>query len=214
MASVNYFEPAQVGLGATTPAAPRVAAFNPGPLPERRYFSEGIEAGVEGLKSAGYGAVALGARALGAEGVEAAALKRSREAGETAGALTPRVQDVNSVGDAWNFAKFGLGSALPSMATTILGAIGGGGAARLLTRNAMRESTKQFAQTVGAGAGGMGASSVLAAGSIYPEALETGVEDPGLRAVDDCESLVVHRSFSDWRNRVEVSSDLEKRNRR
>lgn len=156
-------------------------AYDPGPLAPSSPFSEGLSSGVEGLKSSAYGAVAAAGRGFGAKRMEKAALEAAAEHSARAGESARRVEDVTDVGSGFDYAKWAIGSILPS-SLAFMGAAGAGrGFGAVAARNATLEATKAFAKNVGAGVGGMAASTMLEAGQIFPDAVESGVDNPLLR---------------------------------
>jgi hypothetical protein len=157
------------------PPATQSSARGPG--------AKGWASGVAGIKSAGYGLKAFGANIVGAESVKQQALTDAAALEQQAAADAMRVEDINSVGTAYDWGKYALATALPS----ILMSIAGGGAGRALGALAARKAVTDSARTMlkdGGMLGGAGAASLgLGVGSIYPEALEEKVDNPALRAV-------------------------------
>lgn len=146
-------------------------------------FKRGLGAGIAGVRSSLWGAGALLARGATAvlpdavapitTGLEAAALENVKTQNDLAASQSMSFEDVLADPTrAGEFAKWALGSAAPSIA---LMAVGGGLGA--LAGRALGLSTK-----VGALAGAVAPDVAVEAGSIYPEALKTGVENPGLRS--------------------------------
>ncbi len=166
------------GLDAGTP----VAGLDLLP-PEPGAFSKGFGAGASGVKSSLYGAGALVAHAAGAKELEQAALDKSAAASEAAAAQNQQVENVDwssptSVGKQFLWL---LGNAVPSMATMFAGGAAGRGFGALASRGAAT-ATRAAALRAGTFAGAVAPDVALEAGSIYPEALKTGVENPGVRA--------------------------------
>lgn len=161
------------------------------------YTKRGFGAGVAGLKSSLYGAGALAARGVGsaaqafgatgvaerAAGIEQAALENVEAQNELAAEQTQTLADVDwsSPSSVANHFKWLLGNALPTLGMMALGGAVGYGLGRLGARAA--PSMAGVLPRAGAYAGAITPDVALEAGSIYPEALRTGVEDPALRAL-------------------------------
>jgi hypothetical protein len=119
-------------------------------------FSAGFSSGIDQLQGLGYGALAAGAQAVGARGVQDFALQGMR-AQDAEGYLAGRpelnrVEDVDSFGGAVDFAQYQIGKTLPTM----LG-IGAAGAAT-------------GGLGLGAGVGAVGAGYTVGVGSLYQSA--------------------------------------------
>jgi len=156
-------------------------------------FARGVKSGVAGVKSSLYGFGALAARgatnALPAvaapitTGLEQAALENVAAQNEIAaqGAITYEdvVADPSRAGE---FIKYAAGSVVPSLATMVAGGVVGAGLGALRA-GAMTAAARAAAVKSGALLGAVGSDFAVEAGSIFPEALETGVENPALRSV-------------------------------
>ena len=146
-------------------------------------FRRGLRTGIAGVKAAARGVQALGARAIGAEVAEAEALQAAQDTLQATAPDQMRVEDVSSPGEAFDFAKYALGTALPSILTMVGGGILGRGVAGLVAKRYAAQATREMVKQAGL-VGGAAASSIgIEAGSIFPEAVESKVEDPALRAV-------------------------------
>lgn len=148
-----------------------LAAEKPAPL------KEGFGAGVSGVKANLFGAGALVARGVGATGAEEKLLAKSAAAGDEAAAHSRKIEDVDwtsptSIG---NHFKYLLGNAVPSLALMAAGgaAARGVGAAAGFGAKALNRATMT---------GAVVPDVALEAGGIFPEAIKTGVENPGVRA--------------------------------
>lgn len=143
----------------------------------------GWRTGIAGIKSAGYGLKALAARAVGAPTVEAQALADAQAQEDAVAPLQRRVEDVDSVGSAYDFAKYALGQAIPSTLLMagggVLGRVAGGLIAKRLATEATKNLVKQAGLVGGAYAGSLG----LEVGSIFPDAVQEGVDNPALRSI-------------------------------
>jgi len=162
-------------------------------MPPPGPFARGVKSGVAGVKSSLYGFGALAARgatnALPAAaapittGLEAAALKNVAAQNEIAaqGAVTYEdvVADPSRAGE---FIKYAAGSIVPSLATMVAGGAVGAGLGALRA-GAMTVAARAAAIKTGALVGAVAPDFAVEAGSIYPEALQTGVENPALRSV-------------------------------
>lgn len=185
------------GLDASQPVAGADLLADPNaPGP----FARGVKSGVAGVKSSLYGMGALAARGAAnvlpaaavpiATGLEQAALENVTTQNEVAAQGAMSFEDV--VADplrAGEYFKFLLGSAVPSLAAMATGGGIGAGIGAVATRGSAAALTARALGTVapavraGALAGAVAPDFALEAGSIYPEALKTGVENPALRSV-------------------------------
>ncbi|MCR4302151.1 MAG: PLxRFG domain-containing protein, partial [Sulfuricaulis sp.] len=178
------------GLDVTKPVAgldPYAPDPNaPGP------FARGVKSGVAGVKSSLWGASALAARGATAvlpavaapitQGLEAAALENAAAQNEIAAAGSMTYEDV--VADptrAGEFIKWGLGTAIPSLALMFAGGVVGRGLGALAGRG-LAPAAAATAKNVGMFTGAVVPDVAVEAGSIYPEALENKVENPALRS--------------------------------
>ena len=146
-------------------------------------FRKGLGAGLAGVKSSLGGAGALVARAIGATGLEKTALDYAAEQGDIASQSAQPIEQVDwsspkSIADQF---KFLLGQAVPSLATMFVGGVAGRGLGALAGRT-MAAPAAAAATRAGTYAGAIAPDVAMEAGSIYPEALKTGVENPALRA--------------------------------
>jgi len=194
-------------ISGTAPAGPAegldllpAVTYGPPPPEPPGPFKRGVKAGTAGVKSAAYGFGALAARGAAnvlpapaaqiATGLEQAALENVAAQNEIAaqGAITYEdvVADPTRLGE---FLKYSAGSAGPSLATM---AVGGGVGAGVGALAARKTAATLAARALGATApavktgalvGAVAPDFAIEAGSIYPEALETGVENPALRSV-------------------------------
>src|ERR1035437_8449777 len=161
--------------GANLLAAPTA----PGP------FKKGFGAAVASTKASLYGAGALAAHAVGATGAEQAALAAAAEhnAASSEQSQGHQLEDVNwsSAKSIADQAKFVLGNAVPTMALMAgggaLGAVAKGLLGRYATSAAAKAALGQLPLL-----GAVAPDVALEAGGIYPEALQTGVDNPAARA--------------------------------
>lgn len=157
----------------------------PAPPPKRGNFAQGWGVGVAGLKATAGGLGAFAGDVIGSDRMRQAGLDYAREQGDIASAGTRKVEDINSIGDAADFVPYALGTAMPSILTTILGGGVGGIAGKVIAKQLATNATKEMlkkASITGAVAGGGTASVGLGVGEVYPEALEEGVANPGIRS--------------------------------
>lgn len=149
----------------------------PGPI------ASGFKTGVAGVKSAAGGLVSMAGRGFGVKGLEQAGEKITTAANEEAAMYARRAEDITSVGDAVDFAQYGIATALPSM----LAMLAGGGAGRIVggvaARKITEDATRRLIQQTGLAGGAVGTSMALEAGGIYPEAVKEGVGSPVARAI-------------------------------
>jgi hypothetical protein len=146
-------------------------------------FAGGFKAGVAGIKAAGGGLRSMAGRAVGSQSMQDAGAAITAAANEEGSAYARTYRDVESVGDAIDFAKYGLGTALPSLLTTLAAAVAGRGLGALAARSTTEAATRNLIKNAGMVGGAAGSSVGLAAGGIYPEALEEGVDNPMGRAM-------------------------------
>lgn len=163
-------------------------------------FARGVKSGVAGVKGSLYGMGALAARGAAnvlpaaaapvATGLEQAALENVAAQNELASQGAMSFEDV--VADpsrAGEYFKFLLGNAVPSLAAMATGGGIGAGIGAVATRGSAAALTARALGAVapavrtGALVGAVAPDFALEAGSIYPEALKTGVENPALRSV-------------------------------
>lgn len=163
-----------VDLLADTPAAPPQAARGP--------FARGISTGMAGLRSAGAGILAAGADAVGAPGVEQTALDYAKRQQDQAAPDAMRVEDVDTLSKGFDFVKYALGTAAPSLLLTAIGGVAGRAVGSLGAR-ALEDAARVAAARTGTLAGMATASVGQEVGSIFPDAKEQGVENPVLRSV-------------------------------
>ncbi|MDD3885174.1 MAG: PLxRFG domain-containing protein [Gallionella sp.] len=185
------------GLDVTQPVAGADLLADPNaPGP----FARGVKSGVAGVKGSLYGMGALAARGAAnvlpaaaapvATGLEQAALENVAAQNEIASQGAMSFEDV--VADpsrAGEYFKFLLGNAVPSLAAMATGGGIGAGIGALAARGSAAALTARALGAVapavrtGALVGAVAPDFALEAGSIYPEALKTGVENPALRSV-------------------------------
>lgn len=146
-------------------------------------LTEGWRSGVAGLKAAGGGLLGLAGRGLGVRGLEDYGLGIAARANEEAASYARNVQDVSSIGEGVDFAKYALGTALPSLLLTLGSAVAGRGVGALAARKITEEATRGLIKNAGMIGGAAAGSVGLEAGSIFPEAVDEGVESPVLRAI-------------------------------
>ena len=152
------------------------------------FLKRGFGVGMAGTKASLYGAGALAARGVGAiapapvaavaSDVERAALANVEAQNRIAAeGVSPLEQvDWTSPTSIVNQFKYYLGAAAPTLALMAAGGAIGGGLGALAKRGAA--TTR-----LGALTGAVTPDIAIEAGSIFPEALKTGVENPALRAL-------------------------------
>ena len=182
-----------IGLDAAQPVAGLNPLADPNAPPAPGPFKRGIRGAIAGTKSSLWGAGALAARGATAvlpavaapltTGLEQAALENVAAQNEIAAAQSMRYEDV--VADpsrAGEFIKWGLGTAIPSLALMFAGGVAGRGLGALAGRS-MAPAAAATAKNVGMYTGAAGSDVAVETGSIFPEALKEGVENPGMRAL-------------------------------
>ncbi len=153
-----------------------------GAEPEPGPFRKGISAGVAGVKASGYGLKAFGARLIGAQDAEAQAIADAKAVEEQAAPSNMDYRDVTGVGSAFDWAKFALGSALPSIAVSLVGGAGGRVAGAALGKNVVEQGARAMLKDAGFLTGAGATSFGLETGGIFPEAVEEKVGAPAARA--------------------------------
>lgn len=166
-------------------AVPReiVDPFSPTYTPPKGAFARGANVGLRGVAAAAAGTAALAARAGGSDDLYRGALAIAREQQAQAAPDQMRVEDVSDVSTAGDFLKYAAGylttNLAPSLALGAAGRMVGGAAAASLGGAA----SKLAGQQAGTLAGLAGSSLMQEIGSIFPEAIEQGVDDPIKRAL-------------------------------
>ncbi len=146
-------------------------------------LARGWKTGVAGIKAAGQGIKALGANIVGAPEAQQAALDAGKETLQATAPDQMRVEDVSTFGEGVDFAKYAVGTALHSMLMMAGGGLLGKGAGALLGKRFAAEATRAMLSKAGLVGGAAASSFGLEAGSIFPDAVESKVEDPALRSV-------------------------------
>ena len=155
-------------------------------------FARGVKSGIAGVKSSLWGAGALAARGATAvlpavaapftQGLEAAALENAAAQNEIAAAQSMKYEDVvedpTRVGE---FIKWGAGSAIPSLALMLAGGVVGRGLGAIAGRS-LAPAAAATVKNVGMFTGAVVPDVAVEAGSIFPEAIKEGVENPGMRS--------------------------------
>ncbi len=179
--ALDPFGPSE-GLDPSVPVA-GLDPFAPDPAAPGA-FSKGIRVGVGGVKSTLYGTGALAARVVGAKDLEQAALTKAAAAQEEVAGDIQTIEQVDwtDPSSIANQFKFLLGQAIPSIATTVAGGVVGRGVGTALSRRMAAPAAAQV-QRASTIAGAAVPSFSMGAGSIFPEALETGAENPAARAI-------------------------------
>lgn len=166
-------------------AVPReiVNPFAPDYVPPKPSAQRGVNVGLRGVAAAAGGTGALAARVAGAKGLEQAALDYTAGQLQEAAPDQMRVEDVNDFSSGVEFAKYAAGYLGANLAPTV--ALGGIG--RLLGgvfgKSLGGAAGKLAGQQAGTLAGIAGSSLMQEVGSIFPEAIEQGVEDPVKRSL-------------------------------
>jgi hypothetical protein len=137
---------------------------HPEPVAEESEFTKGMKRGMEGLKSAGYGAAGLVGSGLGIDSVRdwgyQGFLEHEEEASKHAGRVQ-NIEDIKSIGDVGDWAAGTFGSLVPSIGeaavTSAAGAIAGsaigpegtiaGGITGLVGKQAAKSMVRKLART-------------------------------------------------------------------
>lgn len=153
------------------------------PEPEPGPFGMGVRQSMAGIRSAGGGLAAMVGRGFGVKGIEDYGHDVvARNEAESA-ANTMRVEDMNSVGGVFDFAKYALGNLLPYALTSAVLGVGGRTAATMASRNVAQEATRAFIKSAGTIAGPAAFNIGIEAGSIFPDAEKMKVENPIARSI-------------------------------
>lgn len=163
-----------------------------GAPPTSGNFSRGIKQSFQELKGTGYGILGLAGAGLGVDGLKQYGLENAQEAfskSEAMGSPTDQLEGIDSFSDAGKYLSHGLGyvagQAVPSIMTGGIGAI----VAKKLAQRGIQSLTQQEIQYLttqaaqrGAMVGAGAASYAQEAGSIYPEMVKEGHDEPGRAA--------------------------------
>jgi hypothetical protein len=160
-----------------------VNVFAPGYKPLPGPTARGFKTAVGGAKAAAGGLAAVAGDVTGIESLKQYGLGVSQRALADTAQYTMPVEDVDSVGSFVDFAKYAVGhtggNLLTLLAGGALGRVGGAALARGVPAAAEKLLLKNAGMTAGLGAGAIGQE----IGSIYPDAVETGVPDAAARAI-------------------------------
>lgn len=163
-----------------------------GTPPSSGDFVRGAKQSFQELKGTGYGLLGLTGAGLGIQGLKDYGLENAQEAfGKSAamGKPTDQLEGINSFGDAADYLQRGLGyvggQAIPAIMTGGIGAIVG----RKLVQKGIQSLTKEeiaYLSTQAAQRGAIAGSAISSygqeAGSIYPEMVQEGHDEPGRAA--------------------------------
>lgn len=145
-------------------------------------FAKGVKSSTSGLKSTLAGTLALAGQVSGIEALKKYGLDKAQQYQDESSATGMRVEDIKGPGDALEFAKYGLGYAVPNLITSIISGALGRGAGALAARN-LATPAKEMAKTFGMTAGLAGSSLAQEVGTIYPDAVQAGLPDAVARSV-------------------------------
>jgi len=145
--------------------------------------AKGLKASTAGIKSAGGGLAALAGTALHSPTIRDYGLGAVDRANTEAGDNSMRIEDIKDFGGAMDFAKYGAGYLLPQVMLSVLAGGVGRGLGAVAGRTTENLATKAFLRSAGTALGLAGSSVGQEVGSIYPEALQTGVANPETRAL-------------------------------
>lgn len=166
-------------------AVPReiVNPFAPDYVPPKDPFKRGLNVGLRGVAAAAGGTGAIAARIAGAKSLEQSALDYTTGQLQEAAPDQMRVEDVNDISSGVDFAKYAAGylgaNFAPSIALGGIGRLLGG----VFGKSIGGAAGKLAGQQAGTLAGIAGSSLMQEVGSIFPEAIEQGVEDPVKRSL-------------------------------
>lgn len=169
-----------VGLDVTQPVAGTDLFSDPN---APGAFKKGLKTSAKSLKGTAAGALALAGELTGIDSLKQYGLEAAASANEEAAETSMRVEDIEGVGGAVDFAKYGAGYLVPQLATAVaaglLGRVGGAVAARGISDPAKALLARNSGMTAG-----LATSSIAQeAGAIYPEAVEAGLPDAAARSV-------------------------------
>lgn len=160
-----------------------VNVFAPGYKPLPGPTARGFQTAMKGAKAAAGGLAAVAGDVTNIEPLRQYGLGVAQRAGQEAAALAMPVEQVDSVGSAVDFAKYAIGHTGGNLLTLLAGGALGRAGGATLAKGVPSAAEKLLLKNAGLTAG-MAASSVgQEVGSIYPDAVETGVPDPVARSV-------------------------------
>lgn len=152
-------------------------------------FVRGLKQSGRELLGTGYGLAALAGAAAGAQGLKDWGLENAQEQFDRSQAMSrpsDQLEGIDSVGGAIDYAQRGLGyvagQALPAVLTGGIGALTG---RALAARGVQQLTREQLAQAAARGgvAGAAAASYGQEAGSMYPDMVQDGHDEPGRAAL-------------------------------
>jgi len=155
-------------------------------------FTRGLKQSFQEIKGTGFGALGLAGAGLGIDGLKQYGLENAQAAFDASAAMskpTDQLEGIESFGDAADYLQRGLGyvagQVIPSIATGGVGAL----IAKKVAQYGVQSLTKAEAELLirsavqrGAVAGAGAGSYVQEAGSIYPEMVKEGHDEPGRAA--------------------------------
>lgn len=170
------------------------AAFSGGKQKSGGEFTRGLKQSFEEIKGTGYGVAGLAGAGLGINKLKQWGLENAQEkfdASEAMGHDSDKLENIEDFGSFSKWLKHGAGyvagQAIPSIATGGVGAVAGKKAAEYGIKKAVqgeaRDLLLQKGATRGALAGAAAASYGQEAGSIYPEMVKEGHDEPGRAAL-------------------------------
>ncbi len=166
-------------------AVPRdiVDPFSPSYAPPKGALARGANVGLRGVAAAAGGTGAVAARLAGRDDLARRALAYAEAQQQAAAPDQMRVEEVSDLSSGVDFLKYAAGylstNLLPSILFGAAGRVAGGVTAASLGGAA----AKLAGQQAGTLAGIAGSSLMQEVGSIYPEAVAEGVEDPIKRSL-------------------------------
>lgn len=167
------------------PSTGIVNPFSPTYTTPKGAFTRGISDAVQGLKGVAGGVVAAAGDAVGADSVKQYGLDVAKRAA-TANAgepPPPSAMGIRSIGDLANFAKYGLGYAVPNALAAVAAGVVGRAGGSLLSKGVADAAEAMWLKNAGAVAGLEGSNIAQQIGMIYPEAVDHKVDNPLARSV-------------------------------
>lgn len=182
MAETQVFDQVKAaGDAIRKPAYVNVFAQDYKPLPGPT--ARGFKTAIGGAKAAAGGLAAVAGDVAGIESLKQYGLDVAKRASEEAAQYSMPVEQVDSVGSAIDFAKYAVGHTGGNLLTLLAGGALGRTAGAALARGVPAAAEKLLLKNAGMTAG-LGASAIgQEIGSIYPDAVESGVPDPAARSI-------------------------------
>jgi hypothetical protein len=153
------------------------------PAPPASPFAAGVRGATAGMRAAGGGLLRMAGQGFGVRSLEERGAEIAENANADAAETGMRTEDINSIGGVVDFTKYALGNLLPYALTTVVLGLGGRALTAQASKNVAEKATREFLKNAGTVAGPAAFSMGTEAGSIFNDAMETGVDNPIGRAI-------------------------------